>query len=329
MVTAKDVARRAGVSTATVSHVINETRYVSEELRARVLQAMQDLNYRPNVIARSLRCKRTKNIALIVPDVAYPLLAEVAKGVEDTSYELGYSAILCESNGDPHRESACIKLLLAKQVDGIVFVTAGEDSNRIQTLIEQGIPVVVCGSESPGVAVDTVIADDIGSGRRATDHLLQMGHRSIGCIAGPAGLYISEERMNGYRQAIEAHGSPWEKDLIIHGDFHCQGGYDAMMELLAREEPPTAVFACNDLMAMGAICAASKRRLRIPQDVAIIGCDDIALAAFTNPSLTTVAQPKQEMGAVAVKMLVSRIENSGRHPTRCVLPTELVIRDSC
>jgi len=327
--TLKDVARRAGVSTATVSHVINETRFVSEELKARVHQAMRELNYRPNAIARSLRRRKTHNIGMIVPDISYPFLAEVARGVEDKGFELGYNVILCDSDGDLEREADYIELLQEKKVDGIVFVAAGESSSHVQTLIEQGMPVVVCDRELPGVEVDTVIADNVGSGYQATEHLIGLGHRRIGGIGGPKGLCISNKRLEGYRRALEEHGIPLSEELIIHSDFRCRGGYEAMKELLALDAPPTAVFACNDLMAIGAICAASKKRLRMPQDIAIIGCDDIALASFTNPSLTTIAQPKHEMGAIAVEMLVERIKDKSKPPTRRLLPTELVIRDSC
>jgi LacI family transcriptional regulator len=329
MITVKDVARKAGVSTATVSHVINETRFVSKELRARVYQAMETLDYRPNAIARSLRRRKTQNIGMIVPDIAYPFLAEVARGVEDKGFVLGYNAILCESNSDLEREATCIEILRAKQVDGIVFVAAGESSSHVQALVAQGMPVVLCDRELAGVAADTVIADNAGSGHQATAHLIRLGHRRIGCIAGPPDMRIGHERVDGYKRALKEHGIPVDEDLVVRGDFRCRGGYEAMRELLALDECPTAVFACNDLMAMGAICAASKRRLRIPEDIAIVGCDDIALAAFTNPSLTTVAQPKHEMGAAAVDMLVGRIADRSESPTKRVLPTELVIRDSC
>ena len=327
--TLKDVAERAGVSTATVSHVINETRFVSEELRQRVYQAIEALNYRPNAIARSLRRRKTQNVGMIVPDISYPFLAEVVRGVEDTGFELGYNVILCDSDGDLEREADYIELLQEKKVDGIVFAAAGESSSYVQALIEQGMPVVVCDRELPGVEVDTVIADNVGSGYQATEHLIGLGHRRIGCIAGPQELEISNKRVEGYKGALEQHGIPPREELIVRGDFRCRGGYEAMRELLALDAPPTAVFACNDLMAMGAICAASKRRLRIPQDVAIVGCDDIALASFTNPSLTTVAQPKHEMGAAAVEILVERIRDKSKPPTRRLLPTELVRRDSC
>lgn len=328
MVTMKDVARRAGVSSATVSHVINETRFVSDELKARVYQAMRELNYHPDAIARSLRRRRTQNIGMIVPDISYPFLAEVARGVEEAGFELGYNVILCDSDGDLEREANYIELLQEKKVDGIVFVAAGESSSHVQALIEQGIPVVVCDRELAGVEVDTVIADNVESGYQATKYLISLRHRRIGCIAGPWELEISNKRLEGYRQALEEHGLPFREELIVHSDFQCRGGYQAMRELLALDEPPTAVFACNDLMAIGAICAASQKKLRIPRDVAIIGCDDIAPASFTNPSLTTIAQPKREMGAAAVEMLVERIRDKSKPPTTRLLPIALVIRDS-
>lgn len=327
--TLKDVAKRAGVSTATVSHVINKTRFVSDELKAKVYQAMEELNYHPNAIARSLRRRKTHNIGMIVPDISYPFLAEVARGVEDAGFELGYNVILCDSDGNLEREAGYIGLLQEKKVDGIVFVAAGESSSHVQALIEQGMPVVVCDRELPGVEVDTVIADNVGSGYQATEHLIWLGQRRIGCMAGPQELAISNQRVEGYRKALEQHAIPLGEELIVRGDFRCKGGYEAMRELLALDEPPTAIFACNDLMAMGAICAASQKKLKIPQDVAIIGCDDIALASFTNPSLTTIAQPKHEMGTAAIEMLVERIKDKSKPPTKRLLPTGLVLRDSC
>jgi LacI family transcriptional regulator len=329
MPTVKDVAEKAGVSTATVSHVINETRYVSDELKAKVYQAMEELNYRPNAIARSLRSRKTHNIGMIVPDISYPFLAEVARGVENAGFELGYNVILCNSDGDLEMEAHYIELLQEKKVDGIVFVAVGESSSHVRALIEQGMPVVLCDRELPEVEVDTVIADNVGSGYQATEYLITLGHSRIGCIAGPQELEISSKRVEGYRRALEQHGIPLGEELLVHGDFRSRGGYEAMRELLALEELPAAVFACNDLMAIGAICAVSQRKLSIPQDVAIIGCDDIASASFTNPSLTTVVQPKHEMGAAAVEMLVARIRDKSRPPTRRLLPTELVLRDSC
>ena len=329
MITQEDVAERAGVSATTVSHVINETRFVSQDLRERVQRAMEELDYQPNVIARSLRRQRTHNIAVILPDIAYPFFAEVARGIEDEGFHAGYKAILCTSQGDREKERACLRLVRTKQVDGVILVAGADMREHVETLVHRGTPVVVCNRPFPGIEVNTVIVDDEDCGFRATSHLIALGHRRIGCITGPAGLPISAGRVEGYRRALETAGIPIQEDLVVEGDFRNLGGFEAMNQLLALDGPPTAVFACNDLMAMGAICAASKQRLKVPDGVAIVGCDDIALAAFTNPSLTTVRLPKREMGATAVRMLVGRIEDESRPVQERVLPTELVVRDSC
>jgi len=329
MVTQEDVAKCAGVSTTTVSHVINETRFVSRELRQRVYQAMEELDYRPNAIARSLRRRESGQIGVIVPDIAYPFLAEVARGIEDAGFRLGYNVVFCSSHQDCDKELACLDLARTRQVDGIVVLGAGPDSEHIGELIERGTPAVSCNRRFPDVPIDTVIADNERAGFQATRQLLSQGHRRVACIAGPEEVTISVPRLEGYRQAMEELGVSVPDRLIVRDDFGNRGGFEAMNRLLDLSEPPSAVFACNDLMAMGAICAASKRRLNVPQDVAIIGCDDIAMAAFTNPSLTTVALPKHELGTLAVELLVERIKDRDRPVDEHVLPVRLVMRDSC
>jgi LacI family transcriptional regulator len=329
MVTQKDVADRAGVSPTTVSHVINETRFVSQELRERVHRAMRQLDYKPNAIAQSLRRRKTHQIGVIVPDIAYPFLAEITRGIEDKAFQMGYNAILCASHGDVDREGACFDLVRTKQVDGLILVGAGEASARFRWLIEQGTPLVLCNRESRDIDVGTIVADNAGAGYQATQHLSALGHWRIACIAGPQELWTSRERVEGYKRALDEGDVLFDEELVVHGDFRSRGGFDAMNALLDLDKPATAVFACNDLMAMGAICAASKRKLRIPEDIGIIGCDDIDLAAFTNPSLTTVALPKHEMGSAAVEMLVARMEDEERPAEKRILPVELVIRDSC
>jgi len=329
MVTQEDVAKCAGVSTTTVSHVINETRFVSRELRQRVYQAMEELDYRPNAIARSLRRRESGQIGVIVPDIAYPFLAEVARGIEDAGFRLGYNVVFCSSHQDCDKELACLDLARTRQVDGIVVLGAGPDSEHIGELIERGTPAVSCNRRFPDLSIDTVIADNERAGFQATRQLLSQGHRRVACIAGPEEVTISVPRLEGYRQAMEELGVSVPDRLIVRDDFGNRGGFEAMNRLLDLSEPPSAVFACNDLMAMGAICAASKRRLNVPQDVAIIGCDDIAMAAFTNPSLTTVALPKHELGTLAVELLVERIKDRDRPVDEHVLPVRLVMRDSC
>ena len=329
MVTQKDVAEQANVSTTTVSHVINQTRFVSEELCERVHRAMEDLDYQPNAIARSLRRRRTEQIGVILPDIAYPFLAEVARGIEDAGYRLGYNVVFCASHQEREKELACLDLARTKQVDGIVLLGAGPGSRDLRALVKQGTPIVSCNRRFDDVQMDSVTADNGPAGLEATRHLISLGHHRVGCIAGRDDIPISRLRLDGYRSALKELGMPIRERWIVHDDFGNRGGYDAMNQLLDLPEPPTAVFACNDLMAMGAICAASKRRRRVPEDVAIIGCDDIALAAFTNPSLSTMALPKHELGSRAVELLVKRIQDGNRAVERHVLPVRLVVRDSC
>ena len=329
IVTMRDVAERANVSVTTVSHVINDTRPVSYELRQRVLAAMDELGYQPNRLARSLRRGQTHTIGMIIPDSSNPFFAEVARGVEDTSFKQGYSVILCNSDGDLDKELLYTNVLAEKRVDGILFVAAGLSTERILDLQAQRMPLVVVDRDIPDAAVDSVLTDNARGGWLATCHLIDLDHRRIGCITGPSDITPSADRITGYRRALSEADIPLDEALVVKGDFRYEGGYQAASQLLGTRERPTAIFACNDLTAMGAICAASQRRLRIPDDVAIVGCDDIALAAFTNPSLTTVAQPKHDMGAAALEMLLDRIADPDRPALRRILPTELLIRDSC
>ncbi len=329
IITIKDVAQRAGVSPTTVSHVINETRFVSGDLRARVLEAMEELNYQPSAVARSLRRKTTHTIGMMVPDSSNPFFAEVARGIEDTSFDQGYSVILCNSDGDMEKEQFYINVLVEKRVDGIIFVAAGGSAQHIRSLLERDMPLVVVDREIAGVEVDSVLTDNLQGGYLATKHLIELGHRRIGCITGPSDLTPSAERVIGHKRALTEHNLAANENLILKGDFQYESGYKAVHEFLAMNEPPTAVFACNDLMAVGAISGVRKQGQRVPEDLAIVGFDDIALASFTNPPLTTVAQPKYEMGILAAQMLMERIKDKTMLPRRHLLETTLVVRESC
>ncbi len=327
--TIRDVAERAGVSVTTVSHVINDTRFVSEELRGRVLRAIEELNYQPSGVARSLRRKRTHTIGMIIPDNTNPFFAEVARGIEDASFELGYNVILCNSDGDLEKEMDYLGLLIEKRVDGLVFVSAGSNQATIEMLSTQEVPVVIVDRDISELAMDSVLTDNRRGGYQATHYLLTLGHRRIACITGPSQLTPSAERVTGYRNALEEAGVAVDDLLILAGDFQSQSGHEAMRSLLTLSSPPTAVFVCNDLMAIGALCAAHEAGLRVPQQLSIVGFDDIALASFTTPRLTTVAQPKYEMGLLAAEMLAERIKHKDLSPRRRFLDVELIIRDSC
>jgi LacI family transcriptional regulator len=324
----RDVAERAGVSVTSVSHVINETRPVSYELRERVLAAMEELGYHPNRLARSLRSGKTHTIGTIVPDSADPFFAEVARGIEDTAFENGYSLILCNSDANLDKEAFYTDVLVEKQVDGILFLAAGGSTERILDLQQRGMPVVVVDRELPAVHVDSVVTDNAGGGWSATRHLIDLGHRRIGYIAGPSDLTLSEYRSTGYRKALEEAGIAVDENLVVRGAFDFESGYRAARQLLTNSQRPTAIFACNDLMAIGAICAAVELGLRVPEDLSVIGYDDVPLASYSNPPLTTIAQPIYDLGVVAASMLLERLHDPGRPARRIVLDVELQIRRS-
>jgi LacI family transcriptional regulator len=324
----RDVAEQANVSITTVSHVINETRPVSDELRERVLAAMQELGYQPNLLARSLRRGETHTLGMIVPDSANPFFAEVARGVEDTSFEKSYSVILCNSDGDLDKELLYINVLAEKRVDGILFVAAGVSTDHIRALQEQRIPVVVVDREISGVSVDEVLVDNARGGWLAGRHLVELGHRRIGCISGPSDVTPSAERITGYRQALDEGDTPVDEALVVRGDFQYESGYQATRQLLSMDDPPTAIFACNDLMAIGAIRAALELGQQVPTDLSVVGFDDVPLASFANPVLTTIVQPKYEMGVIAATMLLERMRAPDTPPRQRVLDTSLLIRQS-
>ena len=328
MPTMRDVARHAGVSIATVSHVINETRPVSDELRRRVLHSMEALGYQPNAIARALRNKHSNTLGLIVPDGRNPFFAEIAQGIEEVGLEQGYSLILCDSGNDLGRVLVHTKHLSTKRVDGIIFTTSGDDFEDVASLIEEGTAVLVIDMDAGRFPADAILFDNFEGGRLATEHLLALGHRRIACITGPSRQSLRRERETGYRHALQEVGISPDEALIREGDFQPASGYRHALELLRQPEPPSAIFACNDLMAMGALRAAREMHLDVPAQLSVIGFDDIYLAAYTTPTLSTIRLPKREMGRQAARMLLQRIEEPQRAVETYTVALELVVRES-
>jgi LacI family transcriptional regulator len=329
--TIKDVASKAGVSVTTVSHVINKTRFVSDELVERVTAAMEELHYQPNTLARSLRMGESKTIGLIVPDNSNPFFAEISRIVEDIGFEQGYNVFLCNSDGLIEKEAAYIKMLINKQVDGVVYIAAGSIQDHLLGLTVRGIPFVVVDRDLPGLEADVVMIDNEQGGYDATRYLLDLGHKQIACITGPSQLTPSAARVNGYRRALQESGLPVRGDFIVTGDFRARGGEMAMDTLLKISDPPSAVFSCNDLMAIGALSALRKQNIKAPQEISIIGFDDIDIAAQVVPALTTVAQPAAELATCAMELLLTHLLKGlpATEIKRQVLHAKLVIRDSC
>lgn len=326
--TINDVARVAGVSTTTVSHVINETRYVSEELVERVNKAISELNYKPSNLARSLRTRSSGTIGIVIPDNTNPFFAEVVRGIEDYCFKEGYSAFLCNSDGMPEKEYHYLNLLREKSVDGLVLVSAGEDEDSQEWLSKNDTPFVVIDREVQVERADKVLVDNYSGGLTATRHLIELGHRSIGCITGPSQLTPSWQRLKGYTDALINEGLDVRDELIIPGNFRSDSGHTALERLMKLEGKPTAIFACNDIMAIGAISAARELQITIPEDLSIIGFDDIALASLMVPQLTTIAQPKRLLGETGAKLLLQKIRNESEGSEEVVLQPELVVRQS-
>jgi LacI family transcriptional regulator len=330
MSTIHDVAAYAKVSASTVSHVINGTRFVSEETRARVLEAIEALDYRPNIIARGLRRRETSTIGLIVPDNSNPFFAAVARAIEDVGSENSYSVILCNSDYSETEEVAYIDVLLSKQVDGLILSPWRDHPQSLDSVLEAKLPVVIIDRVVGDLPLDAVLADNEQGGYLAGQHLVELGHQRIGCIAPPREVGPSAgNRVTGFRRALSEAGVELVDEAVIHSDFRYTGGEAAMRELLKRNLSLTAVFATNDLMAAGAINTLHQADLQVPDDISVVGFDDSLQAVIMCPALTTIAQPITELGRASVSLLLERIKQPSAPPSRLLLPTKLIERESC
>lgn len=326
MATIREVAEHAGVSISTVSHVVNDTRFVSEALRQRVQASMRTLDYRPNGVARSLRSGRSLTIGLMLPDSANPYFSEIARGIQDAALEHGYAVLLGNTDGDLDKEELYGDILLEKQVDGVILIAAGHSGNHIETLRRRGVPIAVVDRDSPDSHVDSVQIDNLRGGLLATEHLIALGHQRIACIAGPLDVYPSYDRVYGYFEALRRAGMAPDPALVVNSTFGAEGGYDAAQQLLTMAEPPSAIFACNDMMAIGAIGALTQCEIDCPTGLSLVGFDDIQLSRFTNPPLTTVSQPKLEMGREATRLLLERMADPALPARTIKLEASLVLR---
>lgn len=330
MPTIADVARKAGVSVATVSRVINGTKFVSPELRQCVLQAMEELDYHPNLLAGSLRRGKSYTIGLIVPDTANPFFGEVAKAVEDVGFQNGYNVVLCNSNYDLERERSYIEVLLAKQVDGLVFIPCSSEIAHVRDLLaKMRGPVVIADRYTPELSTDSVTAANRVGGRLVAQHLLTLGHQRIGWIGRPEYLVHVQDRFIGFRETLAEQGVIVPDELCVRGGFSLEDGLRAARRLLSGPNPPTAIFAYNDIMAIGALRAAREMGLHVPDDVAIVGFDNIPQASFVTPQLTTVDHPKYHIGELATQLLIGRLRGEIEgDPQQHVLDVRLVVRES-
>ncbi len=328
MTTISEVAERAGVSTATVSRVLNGNERVDPELAARVRRAVQDLNYRPNRVARSLRLRHNGVWALVISDIRTgPFFADVVRGVEDGAYEAGYPMFLCNADEDPAKEEAYLQLAIAENVAGVILTPSGPRTD-LTPLIDAGISVVLADRKLPGQVADTVVADNVTGAGDAVAHLIANGYRRVACITGPTATTTATERLQGYLGALAVSGVARDETLVRMADFREEGGARAMAELLGLQARPDAVLVTNNRMTAGALRAIDEAKLRIPQDIAVIGFDEISWAPLLRTALSTVSQPAYDLGHESARLLLSRLSGYSGSPRTVVLPTTLNVRAS-
>lgn len=331
VVTRDDVARHAGVSPATVSYVVNNgPRPVAMETRQKVLQAIKDLGYRPNAVARNLRRQRTTTLGLIIPDTCNTYFAEVAQGIESVAYENDFTLVFCHSDYILERELYYVDHLFTERAAGVILIPATSNLESVNRLLAYNIPTVILDRHAKGVSVPSVVANNYQGGYLATQHLISLGHTRIGCIVRPVELTHSLERVRGYLTALQEAGLPHDPRWMAPGGYRMENGRNAMDYLLSLDTPPTAVFAYNDIMAIGALRAAHEHGLQVPQDFSIIGFDDITEASFTCPALTTIRQAKFEMGRHGMELLLHLVSGGSVGTLAKVPPleVELIVRES-
>lgn len=329
MATIKDVARLAGVSTTTVSHVINKTRFVAESTTKKVWAAVDDLNYAPSAVARSLKCNSTRTIGMLVTKSTNPFFAEVVHGVEEYCYNEGYTLILCNTEGNISKQRDYLRMLAEKRVDG-VLVMCSDISDELLALLEkkQDLPMVVMNWGTENVNTDCIQDNAQLGGYLATKHLIDNGHTKIACISGQLDRLTCQTRLAGYRKALHEAGIEENPSWIVEADFECDSAVEAAKKLISHGDRPTAVFCFNDIMALAAISTFRQAGLDVPNDMSVVGYDNIDLAGFFSPPLTTIHTPKRRLGKTAIKLLMERLANKESEQQVFEMQPELVVRRS-
>ncbi|MBN1581216.1 MAG: LacI family DNA-binding transcriptional regulator [Anaerolineae bacterium] len=327
-VTIKDVAREAGVSPQTVSRAINDKGEISPQTKTRILDISKRLGYRPNSVARSLVSQHTQNIGLVVPDVANPFFAQIARGIQDAAHAADFNIFLCNADENLHREIRAIHSLEAQRVDALILCSARLSDQELGDLSSRYQPLVLVNRRIKHSRTGCVLANDMGGAQKAVNHLLELGHRNIGMVAGPLNSHSGRERVKGYWHAMKAWGITPSTLWQIHCSPQAQGGYDATMDLLQRAPELTALLAYNDLSAVGVLHACQELGRCVPQSFSIIGYDDIYLASLLSPALTTVHIDKYTLGQKALQLALNMMECENWQPDPIVLDTRLVIRNS-
>jgi LacI family transcriptional regulator len=328
-VTIHDVARAASVSVATVSRVLNGKGPVREETQRRIRTVVERLRYSPHGAARSLITRKTNTLGVLLPDLYGEFFSEVIRGIDSCARERGYHLLVSGSHSDRTEIEAVLRATRGR-VDGLIVMSPELDARSLERNLTDGLPIVLLNGVGDGRRFDSIRVDNYGGALVMVRHLISLGHRRIAHVAGPAGNQDAAERRRGYRDAMRSVSGRWSRELAIAGDFREEAGYQAGRHLLDWKNPPTAVFAANDAMAIGLLAAFQERHVRVPQDLAVAGFDDIPIARFATPPLSTVRVPIAELGARATRRLLQTLSRPNGHPVQHeTLPTMLVVRESC
>ncbi|XID95686.1 LacI family DNA-binding transcriptional regulator [Paenibacillaceae bacterium WGS1546] len=323
-----DVAKEAGVSIATVSNAINGKGKVGKKTREEIFKVMERLQYRPSVIASALMGKKTYTLGLLVPDVSNPFFSEMARSVEDLAHSEGYSVIVCSTDNENERIDKYLRLLEQKSVDGILIATGMENGEPLRRLADKSVPIVMIAREAANVQAHCVLTDDFKGGALAAEHLLGLGHRHMAILAEKAEVSSSVERVRGFRFALFEAGIALGDERIVPCESSIQAGKRTTAAMIGGKDRPSAVFCCNDLLAIGALQAAKEAGIRVPEQLSVIGFDDTILSVVAHPALTTIAQPMDRMVKLAFGLLVGDSADGEAIRQRIVMPPALIVRES-
>ena len=327
-VTIKDIAQKANVAVSTVSRALNNKSDINSKTRERILKLMDENGYSPNSIARSLVTQKQYTLGLIIPDISNPFFAEIAVGIENKAKEFGYSVIFCNTNNNLQNEIAAVKLMKSKMVDGLIVSLSHECKNELDLTDYNKLPIVQIDRKISGINCPGVFVDNIQSAYKATKYLIDLGHRNIAHFTGNLKTQTGVDRLEGFKYAIAEAGISDNEIIIIEGKYKIDSGKESMRNILNSERIPTAIFAASDLQAAGALYIADKNDVKVPDEISIVGHDDIELSYLLHPNITTMKQPKKELGENAIKLLLNKINKKSQKDENIILNTELVIRES-
>lgn len=329
-VTIKDVARHAGVSPATAARVVGGYGYVAETTRRKVAAAVKALDYRPNTIARSMVTKSTRTIGVVITDITNPFFAQLVRSIEEVTWQRGYTLILANTDEDSQREQAILNALLEKRVDAFILVPASSKNlPHLRDLARQEAPVILVDRAVDDLPVDMVMVDNQAGAVQAVRHLVNLGHQRIGIVLDNLEITTNKERLEGYRRALQESGLPDEPSLIQSCQYTSQSAYALVQQMLAHPGRPTALFTANNFMTLGALKAIQEAGLRIPEDIALVGFDDLEWNQLSDPQLTVVAQPVAQIGEIAAQIIISRLQGGEAPPMEIRLKTNFIVRASC